>query len=199
MPLNPVSAKATLAIDLKAQGSQQLVVLSIIGSLIFFGVSMLFVYLNVSLWSVPLLIGCALGGGAFWCHAKSVPALDRAAAGVTKIFADEKGARVETNAITLGDETAGPALERMISTLVYRKPIPEADGVVMSDLSVSRADSAIEAANLRVRAANNEAESLRQKALEYIVGSQGGQPVEQAYLEAPSDLPPISSTANPVK
>lgn len=185
---NPLTAKATLAIDLKAQGSQQLVVLLMIGCLIFLGIAMIFLFLEVSLWFVPLLIGTVLVVAALWCHAKSQPALDRAAAGITTISTNENGTHVQTNAITLGDEIAGPALERILSNLNYRKPLPSADGAVLKNLNIDRSITAIEAANLRISTANAEADDLHTSALECIVGAKSGAPVAQPHLEAPTEL-----------
>lgn len=188
MANNPLSAKASLAIDIKAQGSQQLVVLFVVGAILFCGVAMLFIYLKEGLWPVPICIGAAMGAVALWCHTKSQPSLDRATAGVTKITSDARGTRIETNAITMGDESSGAMLERIISNLNYRQNIPTADGNVKSDLSIDTSLEGRTEANLRVGVANNESAELQQRALIYFAGNPTLEVVAQPEVDSPFGL-----------
>lgn len=190
MGLNPFSAKASLAIGVNAQGSQQLVVLLMVAALACIGVATYFLWFSHPMSWLPVIGGGLLVWAAVRCHAKSQPMLDRATAGVTKVTSNSNGLKVETNALTLADSDAAATLERLVSNMAYRQPLPAPDGTVVHGFAVDTSAPAVEDARRHVDEVNQEAENIRQQTIQTICGAPAGVPVLQPSFTRPLKPPP---------
>jgi len=199
MALNPFSAKASLAVGVTAQGSQQLVVLLMVTAFFSVGAGIYFLWFQHPLMLVPFLVAAFFVVAAIVCHAKSQPMLDRAAAGATKITSDAKGLKVETNALTLADRESAATLERLVGNMAYRKPLPEPDGLVTTEMDIDASMGAIQAAQQKIANANGEAADLHTRSIAFISGASTAPSVALPAIERPSQLPPVGlDQPNPV-
>jgi hypothetical protein len=190
MALNPFSAKASLAIGVTAQGSQQLVVLLMVTAFFCVGAGIYFLWFEHPLMFVPFFVAVLFAAAAIACHSKSQPMLDRATAGATKITSDAKGLKLETNALTLADPESAAALERLIGNLAYRQPLPAPDGLVAQGKNLDTSPAAIEVARQKIETANKEAADLHVRSIGLISGASTAAPVALPAIERPEQLPP---------
>lgn len=189
----PVVAKASVNVGINAQGSQQLVIALLIlagGSL---GAGFFFMW-HLRSGMIPLLVGGMLVLLAMYCHSKSRPALDRAGAGRTKLTRDDKGLKIETDAITLADPEAAAGLERLLA-LSHRRPLPAPDGMVRPSLGVDTSAAAVSEAQSLVSTANEKGRTQLRQSLEALSSKDAGAPVIQPRIVEPATtiLPDLNS------
>lgn len=191
-----LEAKAKLDIGVIAQGSQQLVVLSAILTCVCLVASLGFLWNLHPLSWIPSIATVGLFWSTIRLQIRSQPALDRALAGDTQISTDGKHVQLRTNALTLGDQEASLALERLIGHLIYRERLPPPDGLVRTGMTVDVSAAAISEAERIAQEANLAAERLRHDALAKISGVSAA-PVQQPALDAPATKPRAPMNVGP--
>jgi hypothetical protein len=180
---SPLTASATLDVAVTPVGSQQLVV--IFGALSGLSVAAFFYFVWFShplLW-IPGATAACLTSVTVWAHGRSRRWLDLSAAKQTRVISDGARTSVVTNATTLADPDAAGALERLISNLVHRQPLPVPDGIVSSQFAVDMSEDAKAEARDRVLVANKQAEEIAQRAVTEITGR--GTSLQQPAISAP--------------
>jgi hypothetical protein len=188
--MNPLSAKASLAIGLDARGSQQLVVLLGLSALSSLAVGFFFLWFTHPYTYIPFICSAGLVAASIYCHRKSQPMLDLAAAGATKLTNSATGMHVETSALTLSNPEAAATLERLVTNLAHRQPLPPPDGTTDASVTADQSDSAKLVAAKQVDSVNNKAQELHKATIAAISGHSVATEVELPPVPPPPQLPP---------